>query len=337
MPWTHEIASVLLSVDNLNVRFNTADGEVHAVRDLSFAIEQGDSLAIVGESGSGKSQTCLALMGLVARNGRVDGKIQLNDQHLDQLSARQWSQIRGNEIAMIFQDPMTCLNPYQTVAAQMTEVLRHHQGSSKKDALTESVRMLDAVHIPDTTNRIKQYPHEFSGGMRQRVMIAMSLLCRPKLLLADEPTTALDVTVQAQILDLLRELQTEFSTSIVMVTHDLGVVAGLCNRVAVMYGGRIVEAVATKQLFESPQHPYTQALLQSIPDIDSPVTEKLQTIAGQPPSLTMADDHCAFADRCPQVFDRCLAERPPLIGSTTTAEAEVACWRIEQLPLITEA
>lgn len=317
-------SKLLLSVRNLNVHFNTADGQLHAVRDLSFEVQQGDALAIVGESGSGKSQTCLALMGLIARNGRVSGEISLQDQRLDQLKPKQWTNIRGEEIGMIFQDPMTCLNPYRRISAQMTEVLHQHRDISRKEALAESVRMLDAVQIPDAANRISQYPHEFSGGMRQRVMIAMSLLCRPKLLLADEPTTALDVTVQAQILDLLRDLQSEFSTSIIMVTHDLGIVAGVCNRVAVMYAGRIVEAVDTAELFNNPQHPYTRALLQSIPTIDGEKPERLATIDGQPPSLALADEHCAFADRCSEVFDRCRQQRPML--TEVNSAHEVACW-----------
>jgi oligopeptide transport system ATP-binding protein len=258
----------MLEVDDLTVEFSTADGMLPAVRGVGFSLEQGDALGIVGESGSGKSQTVLALMGLLADNGRARGRARFDGQDLLSLSRTDMNNIRGEKISMIFQDPMTSLNPYLRVSRQMAEVLTLHKGMARKEARAEAIRMLDAVHIPDAASRIDRYPHEFSGGMRQRVMIAMSLLCRPRLIIADEPTTALDVTVQSQILMLLDEIRREFGTAVILITHDLGVVAEVCDRVLVMYGGRVMESGVLDDIFRRGRHPYTRGLLASVPRLD---------------------------------------------------------------------
>ena len=245
----------LLAVSNLQVEFKTGDGIVRAVNNLNFELHKGDVLGIVGESGSGKSQTVLSLMGLLADNGKSTGSVLYHGKEILNLPKKELNQIRGEKISMIFQDPMTCLNPYITIAKQMAEVLILHKGMSFSEARQESIRMLDAVRIPDAEKRVDMYSHEFSGGMRQRVMIAMALLCKPDLLIADEPTTALDVTVQAQILDLMRDLKDDFGTSIILITHDLGVVAGVCDDVMVMYGGQVMEQAPLQEIFYRPQHP----------------------------------------------------------------------------------
>lgn len=294
----------ILDVRNLNVEFKVQDGIVKAVNGLSFKIYDGEIVGIVGESGSGKSQTMLALMGLLASNGRTYGSVKFLGQELVGLSTNKLNKIRGNQIAMIFQDPMTSLNPYLKISAQMTEILILHKKLSYKEALHESIRMLERVKIPDAKNRIHLYPHEFSGGMRQRVMIAMMLLTRPKLLIADEPTTALDVTVQAQILELLKELRQEFKMAIIFITHDMGVVANLCDRVNVMYGGWLMETASIHEIFTNPQHPYTKALLESIPSIDHEV-EKLRTILGEPPNLLQLPKGCPFQARCQLTSNNC--------------------------------
>ena len=302
----------VLSVSDLCTRFATPDGEVEAVSNVDFAVAPGESLGVVGESGSGKTQVFLSVMGLLAKNGRCNGSVQFRGEELLGLSAEQLNGIRGVSMSMIFQDPMTSLNPYLRISLQLTEVLVEHQGMSKAEARSKAIDMLDRVGIPEAAARVDLYPHEFSGGMRQRVMIAMALLCEPDLLIADEPTTALDVTIQAQILDLMVELKRELNTSIVMITHDLGVVAGLCDRVMVMYGGRVVETGKVREIFYAPQHPYTQGLLGSMPRLDEAKAEKLHTIPGQPPNLQALPPGCAYQDRCPHVFETCRSERPLL-------------------------
>ena len=301
----------LLEVSNLKVRFETADGEVNAVNNVNFSLDEGKILAIVGESGSGKSQTVFAMTGLLDHNGSATGSVKFQGEEILNLSNKQLNKIRAEKIAMIFQDPMTSLNPYVRVSDQMTEVLVHHQGLSKSDALKQSISMLDAVRIPDASNRIRMYPHEFSGGMRQRVMIAMSLLCRPKLLIADEPTTALDVTVQAQIMQLLADLQKDFGMSIILITHDLGVVAGNSDDMLVMYGGEIMEIGKTESLYSKPTHPYTQGLMSAVPRLNDS-EERLITIPGNPPNMMKPPEGCPFSPRCNYSNDKCSNVSPIL-------------------------
>ncbi|WP_051786388.1 ABC transporter ATP-binding protein [Endozoicomonas numazuensis] len=301
----------LLDVDNLRVKFTTPDGDVTAVNNMTFSLRAGETLGLVGESGSGKSQTAFALMGLLAKNGIIEGSAKFEGQDILGLSENELNRIRAEQVSMIFQDPMTSLNPYMKVGPQLMEVLQLHKGMSKKEAFEESVKMLDAVKMPEARKRMNMYPHEFSGGMRQRVMIAMALLCRPKLLIADEPTTALDVTVQAQIMELLNELKSEFNTAIIMITHDLGVVAGICDKVLVMYAGRTMEYGTTNEVFYDPRHPYSRGLLEAIPRLDTG-GEILPTIPGNPPNLLNLPQGCPFQERCPHVMQRCRQEAPPL-------------------------
>ena len=304
----------ILSVEDLQVSFKTDDGLVRAVRGVSFDVKPGETIGLVGESGSGKSVTNLAVMGLIPKPpGNIDGgKALYKGEDLLQMSDSQLQEIRGNQIAMIFQDPMTALNPLMTVEQQMTEITRLHMGLSKRDARDRAAEMLEMVGISSPVKRLRDYPHQFSGGMRQRVMIAMALSCEPDVLIADEPTTALDVTIQAQILDLLAELQERKGTSIILITHDLGVVAGVCHRVMVMYAGRVVEKAGVNELFESPRHPYTIGLLESLPRLDQNKSELLQAIPGQPPDLTHIPDGCSFRPRCPFAVDECTSTDPPL-------------------------
>jgi oligopeptide transport system ATP-binding protein len=302
--------TALLEVTNLNTRFDTPDGEVKAVNDVSFAIAEGETVGVVGESGSGKSQAFLTVMGLLAANGRATGSARFRGTELLGLTPHELNRIRGSRIAMIFQDAMTSLNPYLRISRQMTEVLVTHRGMNESEARKTAIAMLDRVRIPEAKRRFDMYPHEFSGGMRQRVMIAMALLCEPDLLIADEPTTALDVTIQAQILDLMRDLKRSGRTAVVMITHAMGVVAGLCDRVLVMYGGRIVEEAPVRDIFYDPQHPYTHGLLRATPRLDEAITAELRTIAGQPPDLQHLPPGCAFSERCLWHFERCRTEEP---------------------------
>jgi len=305
-------AEPLLSLQELTVRFRLPQGETVAVDGVSLDLAPGEVLGIVGESGSGKSQILFALMGLLASNGRAGGRALFQGQDLLSLTETELDRVRGQQVSMIFQDPMTSLNPYMRVVDQLAEGLIVHNGLSRADARAEGVRMLDRVQITDAARRAQLYPHEFSGGMRQRVMIAMALLARPKLLLADEPTTALDVTIQAQVLDLMAELGREIGTSIILVTHDLGVVARLCDRVAVLYGGRVMEEAMAETLFDAPSHPYTQGLLAAMPRLEAPLTPRLGTIPGTPRSGGGDLPGCPFVPRCAQRMDHCTTRRPAL-------------------------
>lgn len=316
----------LLAVEGLNVTFATPDGRVPAVRAASFAVAPGEVLGVVGESGSGKSQMFLALMGLLAGNGRATGNARFGRDDLLALPPGRLRRLRGARIAMVFQDPMTALNPYLTVATQMTEVLVAHRGLSHRDARAEAITMLERVRIPGAAHRIDQHPHAFSGGMRQRVMIAIAALCRPDLIIADEPTTALDVTVQAEVLALLAELRRDLGTTIVLISHNLGVVAGLADRVLVMYAGEIVEDAPVRSLFYHPRHPYTRALLASIAHPGRAGRGYLTAIPGQPPNLLTLPPGCAFHERCAFAEGRCRTETPPLRAAAAGAR-RVACHR----------
>ncbi len=303
----------LLSVDDLRVQFWTRRGTIHAVNGVSFDIAPGETLGIVGESGCGKSVTSLAMLGILPRAGKiVGGTAMFGDRDLLRMSNRQLRGIRGREIAMIFQDPMTSLNPVLTIGRQIREALKTHFGMNKRDAEARTAELLDRVGIPSAKARIDDYPHQFSGGMRQRAMIAMALACRPKLLIADEPTTALDVTIQAQILDILRELVAEENAALILITHDLGVVAGMCERVNVMYAGMFVETGSASRLFAEPRHPYTLGLLQSIPRLDAARREKLQPIEGRPRDMLSAPKACPFQPRCTYEVDLSRQEVPQL-------------------------
>jgi oligopeptide/dipeptide ABC transporter ATP-binding protein len=303
----------LLEVDGLEVRFWTSRGIVHAVNGVSFDIAPGETLGIVGESGCGKSVTSLALLGILPRAGRVTaGSARFDGAELTRMSDSQLRGIRGRQIAMIFQDPMTSLNPVLTIGRQLREPLETHLGLGKKAALDRAAELLDLVGIPKARQRLRDYPHQFSGGMRQRAMIAMALACEPKLLIADEPTTALDVTIQAQILDLLRDLVSERDTALIMITHDLGVVAGICEQVKVMYAGTFVEGGAADQIFGRPRHPYTLGLLQSVPRLDTRRSAALTPIPGSPRNMLQAPASCPFAPRCAFRREHCDVELPPL-------------------------
>jgi oligopeptide/dipeptide ABC transporter ATP-binding protein len=306
-------ADALLQVEDLKVEFWTARGIVHAVNGVSFSVDRGETLGIVGESGCGKSVTSLAILGILSRAGRVTGgRALFEGRDLLQLNDEQLRKVRGREIGMIFQDPMTSLNPVLTIGRQIREALEAHFGLEKKEANKRAAALLDQVGIPTPDLRLKDYPHQFSGGMRQRAMIAMALACEPKVLIADEPTTALDVTIQAQILNLLRELVADRDTALVLITHDLGVVAGMCERVNVMYAGMIVEAGGAEQLFARPRHPYTLGLLQSVPRLDAGRRQRLQPIEGQPRDMLRPPRECPFAPRCRYEVEKSRQEVPRL-------------------------
>jgi oligopeptide/dipeptide ABC transporter ATP-binding protein len=315
----------LLTVDDLHVRFGTRRGPVYAVNGISFDIAPGETLGIVGESGCGKSVTSLALLGILARNGRVNkGSAMFGGRDLLKLSDAELRKIRGKEIAMIFQDPMTSLNPVLTVGRQIREALETHFGMDRATADRRATDLLDQVGIPSAKIRLKDYPHQFSGGMRQRAMIAMALACEPKLLIADEPTTALDVTIQAQILELLRGLVADRDTALILITHDLGVVAGMCERVNVMYAGMFVETGPADRLFAQPRHPYTLGLLQSVPRIDAGRRQALQPIPGAPRNMLSAPSACPFAPRCRFEVEQSRQQVPPL--ERVEPDHHVACF-----------
>jgi oligopeptide transport system ATP-binding protein len=317
--------SAVLEVSDLVTRFNTPDGVVHAVNGVSFEVNEGETLAIVGESGSGKSVTMLSLLQLIPTPpGKIAaGKADFLGDDLLKMSPAEIRHVRGARIGMVFQDPMTSLNPVLTVGRQLTEPLETHMGMDKNQAHQRAIELLKLVGIPSAETRLDDYPHQFSGGMRQRVMIAMALACAPQVLIADEPTTALDVTIQAQIIELVKRLRSELGMSIIWITHDLGIVAGLAHRVLVMYAGFIVERSPVKDLYASPQHPYTRGLLGSLPRIDADESVRLVNIEGLPPDLLAPPVGCPFAPRCPYVFEKC-AVNPPLLPIAPDHEA--ACW-----------
>ncbi len=331
-----EPAEAVLEIENLRTHFFTAGGVVRAVDSVSYAVGSGETLGVVGESGCGKSVTALSILRLVANPpGRiVDGTIRFAGRNLLDLTESEMEAIRGNDISMIFQEPMTSLNPLMTVGRQISEAIALHQGLSRRDAFDQAVEMLRRVHIPEPERRVYAYPHQLSGGMRQRVMIAMALSCSPKVLIADEPTTALDVTIQAQILDLMRELQDRLGTAIILITHDLGVVAENADRVVVMYAGRKVEEADARELFDRPGHPYTIGLLGSIPNLEVAAhtrthRSRLSEIKGMVPALSNLPKGCTFAPRCSLASDECRANYPPLLQHRPGHW--VACWHAEGL------
>ncbi|HSB11081.1 MAG TPA: ABC transporter ATP-binding protein [Blastocatellia bacterium] len=325
------MTETILEVKHLSTHFFTRAGVIKAADDVSFQIETGSTLALVGESGSGKSVTSLSVMQLVPPPGRiVAGEIIFDGRDLVTLDDEQIRRLRGREIAMIFQDPMTSLNPVFTVGDQIAEAIELHQGVSRKQARSKAVEMMERVRVPDGERRVKDYPHQLSGGMRQRVMIAMALSCNPKLLIADEPTTALDVTIQAEILDLLKSLRDDFNLSMLLITHDLGVVAEIADRVAVMYSGSIVEEAPVGEIFNKPSHPYTEGLLRSVPrPTDGVKRRRLQTIEGVVPNLLNMPSGCKFAPRCAYVIDECTAHEIPLLA--VGAEHNSRCIRFERV------
>ena len=317
--------SKLLEIKNLKTSFKTHIGDVQSVRGVSFHLDKGEALGVVGESGCGKSVTMMTIMRLLGENAKIEAEtITFDDKDISKPTEKLMQTIRGNDMSMIFQDPMTSLNPLFTVGDQLTEHLIKHKKISKKEAKEKAIKMLDMVGIPSPEKRLKQYPHEFSGGMRQRVMIAMSLICEPKLIIADEPTTALDVTIQAQILDLMKDLKEKLDTSIILITHDLGVVADLCSRINVMYGGLIVEEGTTEDIFYRGKHPYTWGLLRSVPNPKSELKEKLIPIEGQPPDLLKPPVGCPFTARCDYAMKICKEKQPPLFEISEGHRA--ACW-----------
>ena len=325
------MARRLLEVNNLTTHFFTSDGVVKAVDGINYHLDEGEILGIVGESGCGKSVSALSLMRLVADPpGKiVDGEVTFEDKDLLQLGDAEMRSIRGNRMAMVFQEPMTSLNPVLTIGRQITETLELHQNMTRAQARERAAELIRMVGIPDAASRLKDYPHQFSGGMRQRVMIAMALSCNPKLIIADEPTTALDVTIQAQILELMRELAQQFGTALIIITHNLGVVARYAHRVVVMYAGKIIETGSAEEIYSNPRHPYTLGLLNSVPRLDEAVKASLDPIEGLPPDLVDLPVGCSFQPRCPYAFDRCTQETPYLMDHSDAHTT--ACWRHEEL------
>jgi oligopeptide/dipeptide ABC transporter ATP-binding protein len=323
--------ATLLDIKNLQTHFFTEDGVVKAVDGVTYDLQEGETLALVGESGCGKSVSALSILRLIPNPpGRiVGGTVEFEGVDLLQLSEEEMRKVRGNRIAMVFQEPMTSLNPVLTIGRQLTESLELHRGLTKQQSKEEAGRLLELVGIPDGFNRLEDYPHQFSGGMRQRVMIAIALSCQPRLLIADEPTTALDVTIQAQILELMQRLSKELGAAILIITHNLGVVARYADRVNVMYAGRIIERGSAQEIYKNPKHPYTEGLLKSVPRLDQARTEKLDPIQGMPPDLVNLPPGCPFRPRCKYVIDKCSEELPPLIsvGENHTA----ACWVADKL------
>jgi oligopeptide/dipeptide ABC transporter ATP-binding protein len=320
------MAELLLDVEDLKVQFATEDGVVRAVDGVSFQLERGQVLGIVGESGSGKSVTAMTLMGLTRDvNSRFEGKVLYKGRDLIQLSDAEMQKFRGNELGMIFQDPMTSLNPVYRIGEQIVEAIQTHERADRRTAKRRAVELLRQVGIPNPESRVDDFPHQFSGGMRQRAMIAMALSCNPSILIADEPTTALDVTIQAQIIELIGRLKDEFDSGVILITHDLGVVADIADQIVVMYAGRVVERGATRDLFYDPQMPYTWGLLGSIPRLDRPRPDRLHTITGSPPSLINLPRGCKFRPRCPHAFERCL-EEPALENRVESPGHLDRCW-----------
>jgi len=322
--------NTILEVKDLQTYFRTDAGVVKAVDGVSFRLDKGETLGLVGESGSGKSVTNMSIMRLIPTPpGKiVGGEILLDGEDILKMDEKSLSTIRGNRISMIFQDPMTALNPYLKISTQLIETIRLHQGLDKKEARNKAIEMLKLVGIPAAERRIDAYPHQFSGGMRQRVMIAIALSCNPEVLIADEPTTALDVTIQAQILDLIKDLSVKLNTAVIMITHDLGVVAGMCDNVCVMYAGRIVERAPVDDLFDAPKHPYTNGLIQSIPRLDEQSSERLYSIDGQPPNVIDLPECCPFHPRCEKAMDICSTKYPPVVE--LEGKRTVACWLYEE-------
>ncbi len=319
----------LLEIKDEKLSFFTPAGEVKALNGVSFSMNEGEVLGIVGESGSGKSVTAYSIMGLTAYPGKlIGGTIYFNGHQIEKMSEKEMRKIRGNDVSIIFQDPMTSLNPVYTIGNQITEVIRLHTGKSKKEAYDRAKELLELVGINEPTKRLKQYPHELSGGMRQRVMIAIALACEPKLLIADEPTTALDVTIQAQILELMQELRQKLGMSIIMITHDLGVVASMCERIAVMYAGHIVEYGTADEIFYEPKHEYTKGLINSIPKLSAQEIERLVPIEGQPVDLLNPPAGCPFAPRCANCMKICLREMPPKTELSDTHYSH--CWLLQK-------
>ncbi len=320
---------VILEIKDLHTYFNTDAGVVKAVNGVSYKLNKGEVLGIVGESGSGKSVTSLSIMNLIPTPpGRIaGGEVLFKGKNLVEMNDKELRSIRGDKISMIFQDPMTSLNPFLRISTQLMETIELHQGLNKADAKAKAIEMLQLVGIPAPEQRVNSYPHQFSGGMRQRVMIAMALSCNPEVLIADEPTTALDVTIQAQILDLIKDLSKRLNTAVIMITHDLGVVAGMCDKVCVMYAGKIVEQASNDDIFNDPKHPYTEGLIKSVPRLDVATNQKLYSIEGQPPNVIDLPECCPFHPRCEKAMDKCKDTYPPVVE--LGPDRMVRCWLYE--------